>query len=237
MICFCTNRTTKTTFGYGMKKSLFSVVCLLLAVAAMAQEKVSYGVRAGITDASLQGDAVQSFQNMLTYAGGSVATRSKTGFYGGGFVNIPVSGKFSIESGLTYMQKGYELQGKLGIKGTDLVGGQSQLNLGYIALPVMASVNLNGLQLFAGPQAAYLANAHLRTRIGALGFNFINDRRNVKDQFNNLDVSLTGGLGYQFGNGFRVQAAYDHGLSRVNAGQSVQAFNRAVTVGVGYRFK
>jgi opacity protein-like surface antigen len=110
------------------------------------------------------------------------------------------------------------------------------LNLAYIELPVLAKVNISGLQLFAGPQVGYLANANLHTRAGALGFNFINDRRDVKDQFNDLDISLTGGVGYQFSNGFRVNAAYDHGLSRVNAGQSLEAYNRAVKVGVGFRF-
>lgn len=202
----------------------------------MAQAKISYGVRAGVTNATMQGDAVESFSNIIDYAGGAVTTQNKNGFFGGGFVSIPVSETFSIEPGITYAQKGYELRGKLGIKGTDIIGGRSRLNLGYVELPVLAKVNVSGLQLFAGPQVAYLANANLHTTAGALGFNFINDRRDVKDQFNELDVSLTGGIGYQFGNGFRVQASYDHGLSRVNSGQSVEAYNRAVKVGVGFHF-
>lgn len=219
-----------------MKKHLFSFSFLLLSVVAMAQAKISYGVRAGVTNATMQGDAVESFSNIIDYAGGAVTTQNKNGFFGGGFVSIPVSETFSIEPGITYAQKGYELRGKLGIKGTDIIGGRSRLNLGYVELPVLAKVNVSGLQLFAGPQVAYLANANLHTTAGALGFNFINDRRDVKDQFNELDVSLTGGIGYQFGNGFRVQASYDHGLSRVNSGQSVEAYNRAVKVGVGFHF-
>lgn len=219
-----------------MKKHLFSATLLLLSVAAVAQSGISYGVRAGITHTTVQGDAVESFKNILTYANGAVSTGNNTGIYGGGFVNIPVSETFSIEPGITYAQKGYEMKGSIGIKGTDLIGGRSQLNLGYVELPVLAKVNLSGLQLFAGPQVAYLTNATLRTTAGALGFNFINDRRNVKGQFNELDVSLTGGIGYQLSNGFHVQAAYDHGLSRINSGQSMEAYNRAVKVGIGFRF-
>jgi hypothetical protein len=219
-----------------MKKHLLSAAFLLLSVAVMAQSKISYGIRAGVTNATMQGDAVESFKNILNFANGSVTTQSKTGIYGGGFVNIPVSETFSIEPGITYTQKGYEMRGSIGIKETDLISGRSQLNLGYVELPVLAKVNLSGLQLFAGPQVGYLTNATLRTRAGALGFNFINDRRDVKNQFNDIDVSLTGGVGYQFTNGFRVQAAYDHGLSRVNSGQSVEAYNRAVKVGIGFRF-
>jgi hypothetical protein len=184
----------------------------------------------------MQGDAVQSFQNIITNTGGAVTTQGRTGFYGGGFVSVPLSETVSIEPGITYAQKGYQLSGKLGIKGTDIIGGRSQLTLGYIEMPVLARVNISGLQLFAGPQVAYLSNATLRTTAGAFGFNLINDRRNVRSEFNDIDVSLTGGIGYQFGNGFRVQAAYDHGLSRINSGQSVEAYNRAVKVGVGFQF-
>ncbi len=219
-----------------MKKHLFSFAFLLLGVAAMAQSKIAFGVRAGVVNATLQGDAVQSFQNIITNTGGAVTTQNRTGFYGGGFVAIPLSESVSIEPGLTYAQKGYQLSGKFGIKGTDIIGGRSQLTLGYIELPVLARVNVSGLQLFAGPQVAYLSNASLRTTAGAFGFNLINDRRDVRTEFNDIDVSLTGGVGYQFGNGFRVQAAYDHGLSRINSGQSIEAYNRAVKVGIGFRF-
>jgi hypothetical protein len=219
-----------------MKKHLFSFAFLLLGIGVMAQSKISVGVRAGVTNATMQGDAVQSFQNIITNTGGAVNTQGRTGFYGGGFVSVPLSKTVSIEPGITYAQKGYQLSGKLGIKGTDIIGGRSQLTLGYIEMPVLARVNVSGLQLFAGPQVAYLSNATLRTTAGAFGFNLINDRRNVRDEFNDIDVSLTGGIGYQFGNGFRVQAAYDHGLSRINSGQSVEAYNRAVKVGVGFQF-
>jgi len=219
-----------------MKKHLFFLSSLALSVAAMAQSNVSFGVRAGITNSNLRGNAVQSFQNILDYTGGAVNTNSKTGFYGGGFVSIPVSEQFSVEPGITYSQKGYEMKGSFGIKGTDLIGAKSQLNLNYIEIPVLAKANISGLQLFAGPQVSYLASANLHTTAGALGFNLINDRRDMKDQFNQWDVALTGGIGYQFANGFSVNAAYDHGLSKVKSGQSIEAYNQAVKVGVGFNF-
>jgi opacity protein-like surface antigen len=219
-----------------MKKHLFIFSSLLLSIAAMAQSNVSFGVRGGVTNSTMRGNAVESFQNILSYTGDAVKTASKTGFYGGGFVSIPVSDKFSIEPGINYAQKGYEMKGSFGIKGTDLVAAKSQLNLSYLEVPVLAKANINGLQLFAGPQVSFLASANLHTTAGALGFNFINDKRDVKDQFNSLDVSLTGGIGYQFSNGVSINAAYDHGLSKVNSGQSVEAYNQAVKVGVGFRF-
>ena len=62
------------------------------------------------------------------------------------------------------------------------------------------------------------------------------NNRDIKSQFNNWDVALSGGIGYQFSNGFNITAAYDHGLSKVNSGQSVEAYNQALKIGVGFRF-
>lgn len=219
-----------------MKKHLFLLSSLVLSAAAMAQSTPSFGIRAGASSANLRGNAVASFQNILDYTGDAVKTNSKTGIYAGGFVSIPVSEQFSIEPGITYEQKGYEMKGSFGFKGTDIVSGKSQLNLNYISVPVLAKANISGLQLFAGPQVSYLATANLHTTAGALGFNFVNDKRDVKSQFNQWDVALTGGVGYQFSNGFSVNAAYDHGLSKVNSGQSMEAYNQAVKVGLGFRF-
>lgn len=219
-----------------MKKHLFFSSLLFLSVAAMAQSTVSFGVRGGVVNSSIKGDAAQNLQSLIEYTGGALTTENKTGYFAGGFVNIPVSEQFSIEPGITYTQKGYTVRGQFGIDGKDLIGAKSELTLGYVEVPVLAKANFSGLQLFAGPQVGYLTNAGLHTKAGALGFNFINDKRDVKDQFNDVDVSLTGGVGYQFANGLRLQASYDHGLSRINSGQSMEAYNRAVKVGIGFQF-
>jgi hypothetical protein len=235
---FCTGwiRTAKNNVPIVMKKHLLFALLLAFSAVAMAQSKISYGVRAGIIQSTMRGDAVNNFQDLLTYTGGAVTAHSKTGFYTGGFVSIPVSETVSIEPGINYAQKGYELKGSLGIKGTDIIGGRSRLTLSYVEVPLLAKANLNGLQLFAGPQFGYLAGANLHTTAGILGFALVNDRRDVKDQFNDVDVSLTGGIGYQFRNGFSVNAAYDHGLSKVNSGRSIEAYNQAMKLGVGFRF-
>ena len=73
--------------------------------------------------------------------------------------------------------------------------------------PEMAKMNVGGLQIFAGPQVSFLADAKLRMTAGALGFNIIDNTVDAKDQFNNVDFGLSGGLGYQFSNGVNITAA------------------------------
>jgi hypothetical protein len=58
----------------------------------------------------------------------------------------------------------------------------------------------------------------------------------VTSQFNRWDVGVTGGIGYQFTNGLNLSASYDYGLSKVDANQSVNAFNRGIKVGIGMTF-
>ncbi len=102
-------------------------------------------------------------------------------------------------------------------------------------MPVLAKASFSGLQVFAGPQISYLADAKLRTTAGALGFNILDETIDAKSQFNQWDVALTGGVGYQFANGFNIRATYDHGLMKVDNGQNLDTYNRAFKLGIGIR--
>jgi hypothetical protein len=208
-----------------MKKSYLLMASLVLSMVVMAQEEpvVHFGVRVGVSNAGLRGDAVSSLQNLLNFSNGAISTSSRTGFFGGAYVNLPLSEKFSIEPAVYYSQKGYALRGDLNIKGADFLGinAKSQLNASYIDLPVLAKVNLNGFQVFAGPQVSYLTGANLHTTAGALGFNILNTKTDVSGQFTN---------------GMNLTASYDYGLIKMDDGGSFNAYNRAFKVGIGYSF-
>lgn len=186
----------------------------------------------------MRGDAVNSLESLIDFTEGRITTANKTGFFGGGYVSIPVSESVSIEPGIGYTQKGYQMRGELGIKGVEFLGANAKaaLTTHYIEMPVLLKADVGGLQLFAGPQVSYLAKADLRTTAGVLGFNLLNRTMDATQQFNQWDAAVTGGLGYQFENGFNIRASYDHGLSRADANKNLNAYNRAFKVGVGYSF-
>lgn len=223
-----------------MKKSYLLVASLLFSMIAMAQEEptVTFGVKAGSSVANLRGQAVSSLQNLLDFSNGAITTSSRTGFFAGGYVNLPLSSHFSIEPALYYSQKGYILTGDLNIKGADFLGinAKAALNTSYIDLPLLAKANFSGFQVFAGPQVSYLTGAALRTTAGVLGFNVLNTKMDATSQFNRWDAGITGGVGYQFTNGLNLSAAYDHGLVRTDNGNSFNAYNRAFKIGIGYSF-
>jgi hypothetical protein len=221
-----------------MKKQILLFASIAISALSFAQLKPSFGVRAGVTSSTMQGDAVNNLKDILDYTNGAVTTSSHTGFFAGGNASIPVSDLVSIEPGLYYSQKGYDMNGELNLKGIEFLGinGKAKLTSQYIDLPLLLKLNFNGLQLFAGPQVSYLTKADLRTTAGALGFNVFDKTMDATDQFNRWDAGVTGGIGYQFANGFNISAAYDYGLSKVDASQNVNSYNRSFKVGAGFRF-
>ncbi|HUC80891.1 MAG TPA: porin family protein [Flavisolibacter sp.] len=221
-----------------MKKYFLLFASVGLSTLLFAQTAPSFGIKGGLSQSTLKGDAMNSIQGLVDFADGAIKTSSRTGFFAGGYANIPVSEQFSFEPGVYYSQKGYELGGSFSVKGADFLSAnaRARLNTTYIDIPVLAKVNVSGLQIFAGPQVSYLADAKLRTTAGALGFNLLDNTVDAKNQFNEWDVALTGGVGYQFSNGFNISASYDHGLSKVDKGQNFDSYNRAFKVGVGISF-
>lgn len=221
-----------------MKKQCLLLTFLFITAFAMAQPTPSFGIRGGLSVAGMRGDAVNNLNSLLDFANGAITTTNRTGFFAGAYTTIPLSNGFALEPALYYTQKGYALKGDLTVKSADFLSAtaNAQLNTHYIELPVLLKATISGFQVFAGPQVSYLAQADLKTTAGVLGINLLNKKLDATAQFNRWDAGITGGIGYQFSNGMNVMAAYDHGLSKMDAGKSTNAYNRSFKVGVGISF-
>jgi hypothetical protein len=221
-----------------MKRQILLLASIAISTLSFAQLKPSFGVRGGATSSGMRGDAVNNLQDVLDYTNGMVTTGKRTGFFAGSYVSVPLSEVISIEPALYYAQKGYEMRGSISMKGMDFLGAnaKAQLQSQYLDLPVVVKANLGGFQVFAGPQVSYLLKSDLRTTAGVLGFNLLNKKFDVSDQFNKWDAGVTGGVGYKFANGLNITAAYDHGLSRVDKNSNLNSYNQAFKVGLGMSF-
>ena len=210
----------------------------MIGAIAMAQTQPSFNIKAGVSSSTIKGDAANSLDQLIDYTDGYITTHNKTGFYGGVSANLPLGGSVSLEPGIGYTQRGYEMRGELGIKGMEFLGAnaKAQLNSHYVDVPVLLKVNMDGFQVFAGPQVSYLVKSDLRTTAGVLGFNILNKTFDATEQMNRWDAGITGGVGYQFQNGVNISASYDHGLSRADANKNLNAYNRSFKVGLGFNF-
>jgi hypothetical protein len=217
-----------------MKNKILLFILIITSSFSFAQTP-SFGVKAGVVFSGMHGDVVDNFKNLLDFTDGRITTKDYTGFFAGGFATLPLSENISIEPGVYYSQKGYELNGALNVKGLDFLnaGAKAVLQSQYVDVPVLLKANLGGFQLFAGPQISYLAKADLKTTAGILGINLLNKTMDATSQFNRWNAGVTGGIGYQFPNGISLTASYDYGLSRADANQNINAYNHAIKLGIG----
>ncbi|MEO9003833.1 MAG: porin family protein [Ginsengibacter sp.] len=217
-----------------MKKKILLLIAIITSTFSFAQTP-SFGVKAGVVSSGVRGDAVDNFDNLLNFTNGRVTTNDYTGFFAGGFGTLPLSKNISIEPGVYYSQKGYEINGALNVKGIDFLnaGAKAVLQSQYIDIPVLLKANFGGFQVFAGPQISYLVKSDLKTTAGVLGINLLNKTTDATAQFNRWDAGITGGIGYRFTNGISLTASYDYGLSKADANRNVNAYNRAIKLGIG----
>ena len=211
------------------------MIALLTSTFSFAQTEPSFGVKAGISSSGIRGEAVDNFNNLLDFSKGNITTKDYTGFFAGGYATIPLSENISVEPGLYYSLKGYELDGALNLKGLDFLGAKARavLQSQYIDVPVLLKGSFNGFQVFAGPQISYLTRADLKTTAGVLGINLLNRSIDATSQFNPWDVGVSGGIGYQFLNGINITASYNYGLTRMDANKNINAYSRGIKLGIG----
>jgi Outer membrane protein beta-barrel domain len=216
-----------------------TATAIFLFTTAMVNAQVKYGVRAGVNMANWQGDAVKSINSIVNATNGYLDTKGRTGFFAGGYVNLPIAKGISIEPGLLYSQKGYTLNGDIEVPALKFLGANAsaQVQSHYIDIPVLVRAEVvKGLSVYAGPQVSYLVKNNLRVDAGVLGISLLRSNLDIADQFKRLDMGIVAGATYKFANGFQVQAGYDYGLSRVDANGSFKSFNRVIKVGIGYEF-
>jgi hypothetical protein len=222
-----------------MRKIYLLATIILITGVAKVNAQLRYGVNAGLNHSTLKGDAMGSLEKIADLSNGYITPQARNGFYAGGFVEMPLGGKFSIQPGVYYSQKGYTLKGSIAGDKFDFLGvsAKAQLQSHYIDIPLLLKAEVaKGLQVYAGPQLSYLVKNNLKMDAGLLGFSLLNSNTDVTQYFNRADVAITGGASYTFDNGFSINAGYDHGLSRLDKNSNFKSYNRTFKVGVGFRF-
>ena len=188
-----------------MKKIILSFVAVFAFGYANAQ-KTQFGVKAGV--------------NFATLAGDSDGASSIVGFNVGGFAEIKISEKFSIQPELLYSTQGAEI---------DSDGETVDFNLSYLNIPIMAKYYVAPkFSLELGPQIGFLTSA----KGEAMGVSV-----DIEDFFKSTDFGLNFGAGYDFTDKFSASVRYNLGLSNIaedSGDESVQ--NSVFSISLGYKF-
>ncbi|RPD49358.1 PorT family protein [Hymenobacter sediminis] len=204
-----------------------------------ATDGVKFGIRAGVNVSDWSGDAVNSVMDLADYTNGAITKEMKPGFHAGLYASLPLGPRFAIEPGVSYSEKGTVLTGRIPLEQFDFLNAKvkATARMAYLDIPLLAKGYLtDGFYVFAGPQASVLLSGKARVNASALGFSAFNENFDIKDQFRQVDFSVTGGLGYQFQNGLGLSAGYDYGLSSLDKNNNFDAQNRVIKASVNYSF-
>jgi hypothetical protein len=171
-------------------KFLFLSAALFFSIASMAQFRI--GAKAGANIFKVDG---QSFKDQFRY-----------GYHLGGFMEIPISQKLSLQPEVLFNQYSTVLDSSYKNIYQDVFNSQNgnHIKLNYLSIPIVLDYKLaNFLRLQAGPQFGVLIDQN-RSLL-----------QNGGDAFKRGDLSMLAGAELHIMK-FRVTGRYAIGLSNIN---------------------
>jgi hypothetical protein len=170
-----------------MKQILF--LSVFTAAAFIGQAQINFGIKAGANFTKFSGDDAKLED---------ISPKFRTGFAGGGLVNIGLGETFSVQPEVLYSMEGsvYKADGETATYKTD-----------YINVPVLLQYNNpSGFYAETGPQVGFLMSAK-----GSYGGVSVD----IKDSFKKINFSWGLGAGYKLSNGLGIGARYNLGLANI----------------------
>lgn len=200
--------------------AFLALIFTLTATLTSAQTQL--GVRTGVN--------LSKFYGSMSDV--TIDSESLTSFYLTGYLNTAIHKNFSVQPGLS-------LQGKGGMNSfmEDNIRKEEATNLLYVELPinVLYHISLVGGDFSAG-LGPYVAT-------GISGKTKIDDHKEDIEwgndaDFARWDTGLNFIIGYRFFEGLSIDAGYALGLKNMAPENelSIQQYNRAFSVGLGYLF-
>ncbi|WP_228851897.1 porin family protein [Aegicerativicinus sediminis] len=181
------------------------MLCLNLGVEA---QELHFGVKGGLNFSSIGGDETGDMKTL-------------TSFHVGGLMEIMLNEQFSLQPELIYSAQGAKED-----------GGDGELNLDYLNVPVMAKYYATeALSIEAGPQFGILINS----KITGGG-----EELDLDDLTKSFEFGLGVGLSYKILENLFVSGRYNIGLSNVwddnEYEEDFKQHNNVIQLSVGYMF-
>ncbi len=181
-----------------------------LTVCSLHAQNVTFGAKAGVNFATLNGDDAEDAD-------------SRTSFHIGATAEFSLSDTFSIQPELLYSGQGFTESGT-NYEGTG--------KMDYLNLPIMAKFYVaEGLSLEVGPQVGFLLSAK-----GEIKDDGETEEYDFKDNVKSVDFGANFGVGYKLDSGINFGFRYNLGLMSVAEEDSDDLKNSVLQLSVGYNF-
>ncbi|GAA0894004.1 porin family protein [Fulvivirga kasyanovii] len=202
----------------------------MIAFVSATHGQIKLGVKAGANRSNLlSGDE-------------DVDVDAKMGFHFGGYIDLSLSEKFSIQPELVYSTQGAKSEYSETVEDVGFVfsySSESKVKLDYLNIPVL--FKFKPAEIFyigGGPQLGILLSAkheYSTTFVGSGVSESESGQEDVKDELNAIDLSLAIGAGIELENGLNFGIRYNYGISDVadeNDGDPIR--NSVLQASVGY---
>lgn len=213
-----------------MKKNLIMMLAVGLgftvSVNAQQTDKIKFGVNAGANLTTLGTIAVNDGTTTKDYK-----FNHKPGITAGVFAEIPLGGSLKFVPEVNYSEKGADVEGKFLGMNTKL-----EQKLTYIDVPVAFAYEATpGLNIFAGPQVAFLMSQQSKTYVDG---NETGSETSKKD-YNKAIAGGLIGLGYDFTPNVHIKARYMRDFQKGSSNDDPnldKVKNSGYALTLGYKF-
>ena len=208
-----------------LKKAALFAVALTASATAFAQPAAgtfSLTPKIGMNAAGFTSKFVEDSYPLSDGRELEVTADYKAFFVGGVELGYQVTDKFALSAGVLYSGQGFDRCKSIERNDEEynyFLGDYSNLNLGYINIPILANYYLfKGFAVKAGVQPGFLVRAKYKIDVNAYGV--VQDptehkNENVKDYCNTIDFSIPVGVSYELGCGVIFDLRYNIGLTHV----------------------
>ncbi len=171
----------------------------------------SAGIKAGLNYTSFTGDAAGNFDYRPAYTIGVLA---RTG----------LNDLIGVQTEVLYTSKGGKIETTQNSTTTE-----SSTRLNYLDLPVLLSVQTNGLFFELGPQVSFLLKGRQVSEVTTTSGSRTTTTKtevDITDDPYPIDFGYAAGLGYRLANGFGIGFRYNGGLKNVDDEGSYEGKSR-----------
>jgi|GEM_PF-454430 len=201
-----------------MKRFLFLAV-LLSSFATYSVQAQGIGVHVG----PKLGLALSAFDGQL-----NAKTFWRSGFSGGLMMRCRSSERFAIQPEILYVQQG---------TGSGVSPSSSkadyEVKLNYLQVPIMLKIYIGSMvNVQFGPQAGLLLSGRQEGTVGSTGTGTaVTVDTDVKKDYYDVDVSVSGGLGLDLHNGLLASVRYNYGFVDINNNRDQADLRKALHLG------
>lgn len=215
-------------------KKITILSLFLFAFGIINAQKTQFGIKGGLN--------ISNQSNIVETLGAPQKSSSIIGFNIGGFVEIKISDKISVQPELLYSAQGGKSNSVVFLRPNaddpgELFDVEYKSSLSYVNIPVMFKYYvIEKLSLELGPQLGILVSSKIKQTLTGQTSGQTRSNDNDGDFYNSIDYGINIGAGYVISKNISAEIRYNIGLSDISTQASNESKNSVFSISACYKF-